>query len=259
LSAQTTGENLRSNNFGDEKVMNKKLILYIAIGLGVVAGAMNWIYLTKAEGAQLKVLKAKERIPAGQPVNREQFEAITFSGDVAKMKTVVIPEDDFAAFANRSLAETLEPGQILLLRSFQLTGEGGIRDGIGEGQRALSIEVRNEENAVAYFVKPGDSVDVWAWIGNTPYKIKGRACVRAIGDAHFLPNDTTGKEGRYRTVTLVVKEEDVRGLLANVTLAEGKVFLTLVGACEANDLGDKALDPITVAQHAITESNPKNK
>ena len=207
--------------------MNNRILLYASLILGLAAAAMNWIYLNRVEGARVSVAKARRLIRAGETISADVFQEATISGDIEKLRGMIVPWEDIAAFDGKPLTETLEQGQLLMLRSFQLTGGGGIRDSIAQNERALSIEVRDEAQAVAYLVRPGYSVDVWGYVKGGAVNLKPGACVRAVGDAYSAPSERGGKEGRYRTVTIVVSESDVPKLIHNLNLVEGRVTLTL--------------------------------
>lgn len=209
-----------------------KRLLLVALLLGLLAAVLNWA--SSARVSNLTVLKAKRQILAGTPVTDSMFDRVTISGNLKEMRSLVIDSADFTkAFKNRPVVETLEPGQLLLLRSFDISGDD-VRSSIGPGKRAISIEVPDEAQAVAYFVRPGDSVDVWGWVNNTAQPLKEGACVRAVGEALSGTGERDGGEGRYRTVTLVVSDSDVRGLVSNLALAENRVRLSLVGHCDPN-------------------------
>src|SRR2546423_6025748 len=224
----------------DRANKNRRLLL-IAILLGVLAGALN--FLSAARVSIITVLKAEKRIMAGTPVSESLFDKVTISGDLKQMRNLVVDAADFPkAFKDRPVAETLEAGQLLTLRSFDISGDD-VRESIHQGQRAIAIDVPDEAQAVACCVKPGDGVDVWGWVNNTAQLLKQGACVRAVGEAYASPGEGEGGKERYRTVTLVVSDADVRGLVSNLTLAENKVRLSLVGPCDPKN-EQPAMKPI---------------
>ena len=47
----------------------ERLMLIVAIVLGLLAGAANWVYLRRIEKTKLTALKAKKRIPAATQVD----------------------------------------------------------------------------------------------------------------------------------------------------------------------------------------------
>jgi Flp pilus assembly protein CpaB len=219
-----------ANAIQAEQVKKSKTLLLVAILLGVLAAAMN--YAATGRKSDLVVYKAKKQILAGTPATESLFERVTISGDLNQMRNLVVDVDDFAkAFKNRPVVDTIEPGQLLLLRSFDISGED-VRETIKPGQRALSIDVPDEAQAVAYFIRPGDAVDVWGWVNNTAQLLKEGACVRAVGEASGGAPAEREAGRRYRTITLVVSDADVRGLVSNLALAEDKVRLSMLGPCD---------------------------
>jgi len=134
-----------------------------------------------------------------------------------------------------------------LLRSFDLSSSNPIRDSIKAGERALSLNVNAEAGAVAYFVRPGDSVDIWGRVNGSAYRFKERACVKAVGESYTTAESTkgSGKTGvNYSTITVVVGENDVPSLIQNVALAGERVTLSLVGPCEPNAPVMPAIAPL---------------
>jgi Flp pilus assembly protein CpaB len=232
---------------------NSKKLLLIALALGALAALMNWMSTTGT--TPLVVLKAKKLIQTGTAVSADMFEKVTISGQIKEMRSLVIDANDFEkAFKGKTVTEALEPGQLLLLRSFDLTG-GEVRDSIRQGQRAISIDVPDEAQAVAYFVRAGDSVDVWASMNGTAYRLKEGACIRAVGEGTGGKPDSGSSGMSYSTVTLVVPEADVEGLVANLALAEGRVRLSLIGPCDPKN-EKPAIPPILLPTRATVPGQP---
>lgn len=213
--------------------LSRRRILIIAMLLGLAAAVLNLMYLRDAKRGKLTVYKANQIVKAGQPLNENSFEKVELTGDVGKMRSVVVDTESFAAFAQQPLAETLEPGDILLTRSFLLAGQSGLRDSIANNQRAISLEVADEAHAVGYFVRPGDMVDIWGTAGTLAFPIAKNACVKAVGDAYLVPQEG-GRDSRYRSVTIFVPGDDARieELLSNVAVAQDKISLALIGVCK---------------------------
>jgi Flp pilus assembly protein CpaB len=206
--------------------------LYISIALGVLAGLANLMYASRVQGTRVGVLKSKARITAGTKVNMAMFTKISVYGDdIKELRALVVQDKDIDAFAQIPLAETLEPGQLLLQSSFQFVGNRGIRDEIRPDQRAIALAVKEETSAVAYFVRPGDTVDVWVNRGNTMEDIIPGAIVRAVGDATMVASENGGRDFRYRTVTVVVPEAGLSDVLFKLESAKNNnVTLALSGS-----------------------------
>jgi Flp pilus assembly protein CpaB len=205
--------------------------LWIAVTLGVVAAIANMAFVSRVQGNRVTVLKAKMRLPAGSKVTSAEFQTVSLYGDDLKqMKSLVVEQKDLPAFTQIPLAESVEVGQILLQSSFAFGGPRGIRDSIGADERAIALHVKDEWQAVAYFVRPGDVVDVWVNDKGNVQNVLTGATVRAVGDATVVPSDAGGRDVRYRTVTIVVKAADVKEILSRLTLAKDEeVTLTLAG------------------------------
>jgi hypothetical protein len=231
----------------DQPIRGGKILLLVAILLALIAAAMNWLYLSRLEASTITVLKVKNQpVLAGTPVSKNMFEPIRISGNLKQLQSLVLTENEFPAFDQKPVAETLQPGQLLMLRSFELTSANPVRDSIRSGERALSLNVADEAGAVAYFVRPGDSVDIWGRVGGSAYRFKERTCVKAVGESHIIPESAGGNRNgvTYRTITVFVGENDVPSLIQNVALAGDEVTLSLVGPCDTNATPIPAISPL---------------
>jgi hypothetical protein len=208
------------------------LTLIVAIMLGLSAGGANWAYLRRIERSKLTVLKAKKRIPAATQVDGSLFEEVTIAGDVGKMKSLFVAKEDFGAFKKATLTESLQPGQLLMLRSFYFDKESVSRP--PAGQRAISIKVEDEANAVGYSIRPGHSIDIWGYIDGKSQLLKKQACVTAVGGVYLAPDKEQAKDDDYKSVTIYVDEKDVECLTNNLWQAGRKTKITLVGDCNPN-------------------------
>jgi len=210
----------------------ERLILTLAIVMGLLAAGANWAYLRRIDRNKLTVLKAKKRIPAASQVDGSLFEEVTIAGDVEKMKSLFVAKEDFGAFKKATLTEGLQPGQLLTLRSFYFDKESVSRP--PAGRRAISIKVEDEANAVGYSIRPGHSVDIWGYINGKSELLKKQACVVAVGGVYLAPDKEEAKDNDYKSVTIHVDEKDVECLTNNLWLAGRKTKITLVGDCNPN-------------------------
>src|SRR5437016_1405649 len=102
--------------FDSARSSNKPLL--ISIALGVVAALANMLYVSKVDGSRLTVLKAKYKLTIGKKVNRDDFTTISiFGDDLKQMKSLIVEASDMDAFSSIPLAETIEPGQVLMQSS----------------------------------------------------------------------------------------------------------------------------------------------
>jgi hypothetical protein len=209
-----------------------RLMLVIAILLGLLAGGANWVYQRRIERTKLTVLKAKKQIPAATQVDSSLFEEVTIAGDVEKMKSLFVAKEDFGAFKKATLTESLQPGQLLALRSFYFDKDSVTRP--PDGKRAISIKIEDEANAVGYSIRPGHSVDIWGYINGKSKLLKKQACVSAVGGVYLAPDKEEAKDDDYKSVTIYVDEKDVECLTNNLWLADRKTKITLAGDCNPN-------------------------
>jgi Flp pilus assembly protein CpaB len=219
----------------------ERTLLIVAIALGLVAFIGNWVYLIKAEGKQLVVMRAQKFIPAGAPLDESHFDAVVIAGDLGKMKSLFVAKEDIGAFRNQTLTESLQPGQLLTLRSFILDGAG--ISCCPDGKRAISIEVRNEADGVAFAIRPGHAVDLWGNVNGQAVLLKKHALVKAIGGSYLTPNQGETQRESYRSVTILVNEKEVECLVTNLWLADGKTWFIL-----ASDYNPNAEAPAAACQ-----------
>ena len=207
--------------------------LWVAIAFGLFAAIGNMIFFYRVEGARVLVLKARSRITAGSKVNDGMFDHISIYGDDLKqLKSLVVEQKDLEVFSQIPLAQTVETGEVLFQSSFRFDANRGIRETIGPNQRAIALRVRDESNVVGYLVQPGDKVDVYINGGdgkglNKP--LIPNALIRAVGDATVVPTDSGASGFRYRSITVVVPNEDVGGILLALGDENRQVTLALAG------------------------------
>jgi len=213
-----------------------------------MAAAINWGYVSSIRGSGLTVLRVKEgkRVVAGQKATADLFEPVTLYGDVAQLRKLAVSSSEIASFKDNPVTNSLESGDLLLLTSFQLRGDDGLRREIGPGERAITVAVSDESRAVGFFVRPGDVVDVWGVIAERGYLLKDHAKVAAVGDVYQLASEGAASDGqkKYRSVTLVVSAIDVESLVHNIAAAGNKVTLALIGDTDAGSPAGPALEPV---------------
>ncbi len=211
--------------------MNNKTFVIAAIALGLVAALLNYVYLSSSQTEGLTVLRVRPDVTAsaGALPAYEWFEPVTIYGEIGQLKNFVVTQDDFANFQSVPLTETLGPGDLLRLSSFAVSGDSGLRQDLKQGERAITISVANEEKAAAYFVRPGDVVDLWGNFNGQAILLKERARVAAVGEIYKVADAGTGTDRAFRTITLFVPETDVSPLLTNISVAGGSVTVSLVG------------------------------
>lgn len=207
--------------------------LIIAIAFGVLAASANAIYIRQVEGLRLSVLKAKSRIRVGTKISRDNytgmFDVIPISGqNLEAMQSLVVQQRDIDLFQAIPLAEALEPGQVLFQSSFRYNPLGRIPGLVPKGKRAITLDVRDESSAVAHLVRPGDVVDIYTADGDIK-KIKSAVEITAVGDTIIMPNFETNRDVPYRTITVIVPENEVEDMFRQLATHRSGVRLALSG------------------------------
>jgi Flp pilus assembly protein CpaB len=239
--------------------LSKRITLIAAIALGLLAAVINWSYMASIRGSGLTVLRVKDgkAIKAGQLVSADMFEPVTIYGDLGKLRNLVVTTAELPAYKSQPVVEPLQTGDLLLLSAFRLQGDSGVRQEVGPGERALTVQVGDESRAVGYFIRPGDVVDVWANINGQAYMLKDHARVAAVGEVYQLASEggqgPKGADRKFRSVTLVTSAKDIEALVHNIGLAGGRVTLALVGGDDANTPAGPALEPITTLARGAAE------
>lgn len=181
----------------------------------------------------MDVLKAKSRLTAGTKPDMSHFSIVSVYGDnLREMRAMLVDAKDLNTYSQIPLAETVEQGQVLLQSSFRFNGNRGIRNAIGPDQRAIALSVKDETSAVAYFVRPGDTVDVWVLTGEKNASMENLipgAVVQAVDDATVITSENAGRDFRYRSVTVVVPAAGLGDILFKLKSAKNEVTLALVG------------------------------
>jgi Flp pilus assembly protein CpaB len=205
-----------------------RTILLVAIALGFSAALLNWFYLIGLQGSQITLLKAKKDLPPGKPVSLDDFEQLSLFGDADKLRNVFVSSRDLEGFVAEPLARVVRTGELLTMRSYDVSGDNGIVDLLEPGERALSIDVDTDAKSVSHSVQPGDFVDVYgARQSGDVDLIASRARVIAVGDVYLLPN-ASGPDDRYRSITIAVAAASVLDVIAKLNVAQDRVRVVLM-------------------------------
>lgn len=208
----------------------ERRMLLIALGLGLLAFLLVFVFIRKVAGQRIQVLRVKETIPAGTKFSRGMFEVMGISGELAQMNKTFLNAAEAESYLGKPLAVELQPGELVTLRSFNRN--------VGltppRGKHAVPIPVPNDVDSGAYALRPGQPVNIFATYNNTTQLLRGGACVAAVGGMQTVPATADGREVRYRTVTVYVDPDEEEALLNNVHLAGDRVTLTVIGeSCDA--------------------------
>jgi len=225
----------------------ERRVMWIAIALGLLALALNLVWMRKVQGARLSILKAKQTVTAGTKISRGMFDVITISGDLEAMKSTFLTAEEISSYEQLPLEETVQSGHVLMLNSFYGRAQ------VPPGKVWLPIEARDDVVTGEHSLRRNDLVDVWAWINGQQHKLRACAQVGAVGNLQ-VASASDGREMRYTTVTIIVEPDEVAALLTNLQLADHNIRLTPVGQCSPNP--QKALPPLNTPPEARPEPLP---
>jgi Flp pilus assembly protein CpaB len=223
-------------------MMKNRAIIPLAIGLLVGAVAIKYsLDLSKPSGAlgntdTMTILVARKDIPATAEIEAEML-LVTKSP-----RTPLIPSDAFSKLDDligRVALKSIPQGAPVLPTMIAPKGtEPGLIVRVKEGYRAVAVKI-DESTGVGYLVKPGDWVDVLVVMDvkrgqrSRPETISRviiqRVQVGAVGqDLSDVSED--GKNTHAKSVTLIVKEEDVPKL--HLAQTRGKITLAMRGQAD---------------------------
>ncbi len=225
--------------------MKQKVVLIVAIGMGLLAFVLTHLYLKAEvqrlyEGARkVAVLKARSDLPAGTVLDNQNV----IAGEVFEQ---AVGNDVFLAeekglVLGRTLKFALGQGDNIQwlhigANRYELTGLSGT---IPEGMRAMSIPV-STETAVSGLVRPNDNIDILGTFSFIDEKNPGEMETVTFTVLQNVTVLATGQEiGRseleisgsrrrssYNTVTISVFPEEAE-LLAFAMNVKGTLTLTL--------------------------------
>jgi Flp pilus assembly protein CpaB len=202
--------------------------LWIALALGLLAALVNLAYLSGSQGTQLTVLQAKQRIRAGSAVTADDFTPIQISGQaLAEMRKLVVEPGTLQAFSEIPLAESIEPGQVLLQSSFHVRGSRTVQQRIGPDERGVPMRVKEESAASC---QPGNMVDVWINAGTEMQLVISKVTVLSVDGETTVRGSDSGGGGGTRTALVAVPADQVADILRKLEiLGKGEVTLAQHG------------------------------
>jgi hypothetical protein len=209
------------------KAGKDKAILIAAIVLGLIAAGANLMFLRGATGSRFNILVAKSDYPAGAAITKSMFDVVTMYGKRDQIKSAFIDADDFEVYGKKTLAEPLKEREALTLRSFSLAAPIDV----SPGKTAISVKVHEEAQALSYLIRPGDNVNIWGPLNGSEQLLVENACINAIGDISYQPEQSESRQVSYRSVTIMVNNSDMQALLTNLDLAGDKVRVGKTGNC----------------------------
>lgn len=206
----------------------ERRLLWVALGLGLLAFLLNFVFASTVAGKRFQVLRAKETSIAGAKFSLSQFEVISQWGEATQMGKTYLNVADARAYEGKPLATAVRAGELLALHAFN--GNGGLP--IPPGKRAITIEARNDEKNVGQTLRPGNAVNIWAVYQGQTIQLRGGAYVAAVGNLQNVATND-GREVRYNSVTVFVGADEEAALMTNLNLVGDSVRLTAMDGYDA--------------------------
>lgn len=238
--------------------MNAKVTLVLAILAGLGAAFMVQSHVNNLRGETITVYKAAVNMRAGEALGSAGVEEVTIPAGLFPSLLQDAPTSKLADLVhNTPLRAKVEQGELLLFRHFDSAVDEGVIPEIPPGMKAISIAV-TEESSVAFFIQPGNLVDVLAtFMGSKEaagpqtnaelFEVSTRPIVQAarvlaVGDDYIASERQ--KRDPYSSVTLLVTMEEAAKIIFAKDFFNVNMTLILRGE---NDLAvDKELPEVGV-------------
>jgi pilus assembly protein CpaB len=238
--------------------MNAKVTLVLAIVAGLAAAFLVNTHVNNLRGETITVYKAAVSQRAGKVLGSSGVDEVLIPAGLFPSLFEDAPTAKLAELVhNTPLREPVKEGDLLLFRHFDSAVDKGVLPKIPRGMKAISITV-NEESSVAYFIEPGDLVDVMATFmgsedaagpqANTDlFTVSTRPIaqalrVLAVGDDYRVSERQ--KREPYSSVTLLVDTEEAAKLIFAKDYFGVKLTLVLRG--ENDDTVDTNIPEVGV-------------
>jgi len=225
--------------------MKQKIVLIVALGMGVLAFVLTHVYLRNerealyADATRIQILVAREDLPAGTVLSSQHVRSTeVFETGVSRQ---VFKADQLQHVLGRTLRYPLRQNSPIdwVHVGADLDELSGLASTIQTGMRAISIPVSGE-NAVSGLVRPNDHVDILGTFSFMDEANPGEmetVTFTVLQDVTVL---ATGQEtaraeleiaggrrrGSYNTVTIAVFPEEAE-LLAFAMNVRGSLTLSL--------------------------------
>lgn len=167
--------------------MGHLIKLFVALGLGVVAAAVNWIWLSSQVEPD-KFVAASKAIEAGEPIQEDLLKSIGIPGNPKRLRETFIPWEERFVLLGRNAPRDFEPGDLLFYRDLQPPEAGMVHEELGPF-RLLSVG-SNYAASVEGAQKPGsggsNDSDIIAIAVPWPYDKKTERLMK-LRDQENLP------------------------------------------------------------------------
>jgi pilus assembly protein CpaB len=235
--------------------MKQKIVLIIAVGMGILAYVLTYVYLKNEHDAiyedatRVSILAAKQDLPAGTVLSSQNIK--TTEVFEAGLSRQVFQADRMRFVLGKTLRYPLRNDSPIdwVHVGANLDELSGLAPTIRSGMRAISIPVSGE-SAVSGLVRPNDNVDILGTFSfldeanpgemeTVTFTVLQDVTVLATGQetarAELEISDSSRRRGSYNTVTIAVFPEEAE-LLAFAMNARGSLMLSL----RKRHLGDGA-------------------
>jgi pilus assembly protein CpaB len=230
--------------------VNAKLVLVLAIIAGLIAAFLVQQQISNIRGETISVYKTSVSAGVGDTLGGN-IEEVTIPAGLFPNLFEEAPTTEFRDLVQDTpLRSAVEAGDILLFRHFDSAVDEGVLGEIPSGMKAISIPV-NEYTSVAFFIQPGDLVDVLAtFLGaeqaggptvTMPFDafstrpVVQAVQVLAVGEQYSRTSRQTREP--FSSVTLLVTMEEAAKLIFARDFFGAEMTLALRGE------GDTAVDP----------------
>lgn len=225
--------------------------LWVALGLGLLAGASSWTYLRSREkellrlGEEVEVIAARRYIPAFARVEKGMLglrrvpRAFVAQGSATDWHEVV---------GLQSLAP-FNAGEPLLFNKLAAAGQS-LAAAVPEGKRAISLGV-DALSGVEGLLRPGDLVDLYSLDprAGSVLTLLQAVPVLAVGP-RYGPQEP-GAQGEPNSVTLALSPAEAQAAL--LAAARGPIHLALRGA------GDNRVLPVQETRWAEAQRRARSR
>ncbi len=215
-----------------------KKIYLIAAVIALAAGVATYFFATELQTSKIvtgvdeaTVLIALEDIDEDTILTKEMFQQVNLPANAVSFGTVCNIEDVVGYMAT----ENIFKGEQLMARKLVPIGQENAKDRLSyqlaNGMYAYTITVE-EENAVAYFIKENDVINIYA--PNSSEPVLKNVPVLKVGDYNANEQKESGTEIlSYVSVTLALTKDQIPLLMQ-----QGVYRIVLVSYVEGHSLAD---------------------
>lgn len=236
--------------------MKSKVLLFIALSLGLISAFLTYNYLTGLTAVQdaemVDVVVALTKIPANTEIRANMLAWKKIPKEALHPDAVQNLQDA----QGRITANDIFAGeQVLWSRLLPKGTVPGLSYNIPEDKRAVTVAV-NEVIGVAGFIKPGDKVDVIATFAfDPPQSTTILQNVTVLAIAQEMQSDAEQKAKLSTSVTFALSPSQAERLVLAESLGEIRLALRppqAVGIASAKGTTAHDIVPLVYSKHGDT-------